>query len=87
MSSVPVKATIPGPMTISDSVADGFYYNEDKLSSDLVTAINHEIRTLAAAGCKHIQVSVARIVNAYLFVYLFVCLFPYLLQLFRLMNL
>jgi 5-methyltetrahydropteroyltriglutamate--homocysteine methyltransferase len=56
MSSVPVKATIPGPMTISDSVADGFYYNEDKLSSDLVTAINHEIRTLAAAGCKHIQI-------------------------------
>lgn len=60
ISSVPVKATVPGPMTISDTVADSFYCDAEKLNSDLAVAVNHEIMALAAAGCKYIQVSTAK---------------------------
>lgn len=52
----PVKITIPGPMTITDSIADGFYNDDKKLGADLAAALNTEILALAEAGCKHIQV-------------------------------
>ena len=52
----PVKITIPGPMTITDSVADGYYDNNVKLGADLGDALNHEILALAEAGCRYIQV-------------------------------
>ncbi len=52
----PVKITIPGPMTITDSVANQFYTDEAKLGADLADALNQEIQALAAAGCRNIQV-------------------------------
>ena len=52
----PVKITIPGPMTITDSVADGFYHDDQKLGADLAAAVNVEILALAEAGCTNIQV-------------------------------
>ena len=52
----PVKITIPGPLTITDSTADAFYKNDAKLGADLAAALNQEILALAAAGCRHIQV-------------------------------
>jgi len=52
----PVKITLPGPMTIMDSVADEFYGNERKLARALAEALNFEISRLAKAGCRWIQV-------------------------------
>ncbi len=53
----PLKMTVPGPMTIGDSVADGFYHGEARArGAALADALNVEIRRLADAGCPVIQV-------------------------------
>ena len=52
----PVKITMPGPMTITDTTVDLHYGDEAKLGADLAAAINAEIRRLAEAGCRWIQV-------------------------------
>ena len=52
----PVKITIPGPLTITNSTVDAFYNNDKKLGADLAMALNAEILALADAGCTHIQV-------------------------------
>ena len=52
----PVKITVPGPMTITDSVADAYYHDEKRLGAALAAAINEEILALAAAGCTWIQI-------------------------------
>ena len=52
----PVKITLPGPLTITDTVADNFYFNDKSLGIDLSILINEEIKALADAGCKYIQI-------------------------------
>ena len=52
----PVKITVPGPITIKDTTANAFYKDDKELVFDLARALNHEIRALADAGCKYIQV-------------------------------
>lgn len=52
----PIKVTIPGPLTISDTVSDSYYGDEKKLSQEIATALNAEVLALAEAGCRHIQV-------------------------------
>jgi 5-methyltetrahydropteroyltriglutamate--homocysteine methyltransferase len=52
----PVKITVPGPLTISDSTADIHYGDARAWCRDLAQALNAEIRALAEAGCRHIQV-------------------------------
>ncbi len=52
----PVKITVPGPMTIMDTCANAFYDDERRLAFDLADALNHEIRAMADAGCRFIQV-------------------------------
>ena len=52
----PVKITVPGPMTIGDSVADDFYRDPRIRGAALADALNVEIRRLAEAGCPVIQV-------------------------------
>ena len=52
----PVKITVPGPITIKDTTANAFYKDDKELAFDLARALNHEIRALADAGCKYIQV-------------------------------
>jgi 5-methyltetrahydropteroyltriglutamate--homocysteine methyltransferase len=53
----PVKITVPGPLTIGDSVADDFYGNDARArGAALADALNVEIRRLADAGCPVIQV-------------------------------
>jgi len=52
----PVKITMPGPMTVSDTNADAFYHNPEKLGADIATALNSEVLALANAGCTHIQI-------------------------------
>ncbi len=52
----PVKITLPGPMTISDTTADAFYGDAGALARDLADALNTQVRALADAGCRNIQV-------------------------------
>jgi len=52
----PVKLTLPGPLTIADSIANNFYEDPKKLGADLAEALNKEVRALADAGCIYIQV-------------------------------
>ncbi|MEK6217318.1 MAG: hypothetical protein N2B03_08895, partial [Boseongicola sp.] len=52
----PVKITVPGPTTIMDTCANVHYDNPRDLAFDLADALNYEIRALAAAGCRYIQV-------------------------------
>lgn len=52
----PVKITLPGPMTISDTTADVHYNDDAALARDLADALNGQVRALADAGCRFIQV-------------------------------
>jgi 5-methyltetrahydropteroyltriglutamate--homocysteine methyltransferase len=58
-SDRPVKVTLPGPMTITGTVADDHYGDAKRLGADLGDAINAEILALAAAGVRYIQVDEA----------------------------
>ena len=55
-SDRPIKITVPGPMTIIDSIADDFYHDDANLGHDLAKALNQHILALVEAGCRHIQV-------------------------------
>ena len=55
-STKPVKITLPGPLTITDTIADNFYFNDKNLGIDLSNVINEEVKALADAGCKYIQI-------------------------------
>ncbi len=52
----PVKITVPGPMTISDTTANVHYADAAVQARDLADALNVQIRALAEAGCRYIQV-------------------------------
>ena len=52
----PVKITVPGPLSIIDTTANTYYQTERELAFDLADALNFEIRALADAGCRYIQV-------------------------------
>jgi 5-methyltetrahydropteroyltriglutamate--homocysteine methyltransferase len=52
----PVKITLPGPMTIADTTTNLAYDDEEKLGADLAAALNSEVKSLAGAGCRWIQV-------------------------------
>jgi len=56
LSDRPVKITVPGPMTITDTIANTYYTSNKELGEDLAKAINVEIKRLVDAGCKYIQV-------------------------------
>ena len=52
----PVKVTLPGPMTITDTTADAHYGDPAALGRDLAAALNAEVLALAEAGCRYIQI-------------------------------
>ena len=52
----PVKITMPGPLTVADTVADVFYGDQKVLGRAIADALNKEVLSLANAGCKHIQI-------------------------------
>lgn len=52
----PVKITMPGPMTISDTNSDDYYHDPKKLDAALAAALNVEVLALAEAGCRYIQI-------------------------------
>ena len=56
LSNKPVKVTIPGPMTITATIANTHYTSDEEMGYDLAIAINVEIKRLVDAGCKYIQV-------------------------------
>ena len=52
----PVKITVPGPLTIADTLADDHYGDGVVLGAALAEALNFEVLALAEAGCRHIQI-------------------------------
>ncbi len=50
-----LKFTIPGPMTIVDTVADEYYRDRERLAMELARIINEEARELARAGLDVLQ--------------------------------
>lgn len=56
LSSAPVKITLPGPMTIGDTIADDYYHDPKKRGAELASALNKEVLAVAEAGCRHIQI-------------------------------
>ncbi len=52
----PLKITMPGPMTVSDTNSDAWYNDPKRLGADIAQALNQEVLALAEAGCKHIQI-------------------------------
>ena len=57
LSKLPMKITLPGPMTIINSTEDQFYGDEKALGKVLTMILSNEIKALVSAGCKFIQVS------------------------------
>lgn len=51
-----IKVTIPGPLTIIDSVKDSYYFAEKELAFALAEAIQKEVQSLVEAGCTRIQI-------------------------------
>jgi 5-methyltetrahydropteroyltriglutamate--homocysteine methyltransferase len=51
-----VKITVPGPLTVSDTIANEFYSSRADLARTLSGVINVEVRRLADAGCRWIQI-------------------------------
>jgi len=51
----PLKFTIPGPMTIVDTLADEYYRDRRRLALEFARVINEEARELAALGLDVLQ--------------------------------
>ncbi len=52
----PLKVTMPGPMTITDTTANEHYATPAAQGADLAAALNSEVRALSAAGCRQVQI-------------------------------
>jgi 5-methyltetrahydropteroyltriglutamate--homocysteine methyltransferase len=51
----PIKAQLPGPMTMADTLQDDHYGNREHLAMDFADALNSEAREMAEAGVDLIQ--------------------------------
>ena len=54
-TKLPIKVTLPGPMTVVDSTADEHYRDEEKLAMDVAVALNEEALELEKQGAAVIQ--------------------------------
>ena len=54
-SRTPVKVTLPGPMTVCDSILDEFYGSEESLAMAVADALNQEAKALSSAGALVVQ--------------------------------
>jgi 5-methyltetrahydropteroyltriglutamate--homocysteine methyltransferase len=52
----PIKATLPGPFTMSQQAQDDYYGDEEALAMALAEAVNEEMRDLFAAGADIVQI-------------------------------
>jgi 5-methyltetrahydropteroyltriglutamate--homocysteine methyltransferase len=50
-----IKATLPGPFTMSQQAQDDYYKDEEALAMALAEAVNAEVRDLFAAGANVVQ--------------------------------
>ena len=50
-----IKATLPGPFTMSQQAQDDYYKDEEELAMSLAAAVNEEVRDLFAAGADIVQ--------------------------------
>jgi len=50
-----IKATLPGPFTMSQQAQDDYYHDEEALALALAQAVNEEVRDLFAAGADVVQ--------------------------------
>src|SRR5467141_3931409 len=50
-----IKATLPGPFTMSQQAQDDYYHDEAALAMALAEAVNEEMRDLFAAGADVVQ--------------------------------
>jgi len=50
-----IKATLPGPFTMSQQAQDDHYHDEEALAMDLAVAVNEELHDLFAAGADIVQ--------------------------------
>ncbi len=50
-----IKATLPGPFTMSQQAQDDHYHDEEALAMALAEAVNEEVRALFAAGADVVQ--------------------------------
>jgi 5-methyltetrahydropteroyltriglutamate--homocysteine methyltransferase len=50
-----IKATLPGPMTMVDTLYDNYYKNREKLAREFASILNQEARELERAGADVIQ--------------------------------
>ncbi len=50
-----IKATLPGPFTMSQHAQDDYYHDEEALAMALAEAVNAEVRDLFAAGADVVQ--------------------------------
>ncbi|MFM2481005.1 methionine synthase [Celerinatantimonas sp. YJH-8] len=51
----PIKWALPGPMTMVDTLYDGYYQSREKLAWEFAKILNQEAKELAAAGVDIIQ--------------------------------
>ncbi len=51
-----IKATLPGPFTMSQQAQDDYYGDEAALAMDLAAAVNAEVRDLFQAGADVVQI-------------------------------
>lgn len=54
-SNKPVKVTLPGPMTTTDTLADEYYRSRRTLATELAKLLNDEAHELAEAGADIVQ--------------------------------
>ncbi len=54
-TDLPIKATLPGPFTMSQQAQDDHYNDEEALAMALAGAVNEEVRDLFAAGADVVQ--------------------------------
>jgi len=55
LTNQPIKWTLPGPMTMVDTLHDAYYGSREKLAWEFATILNQEAKELEAAGVDVIQ--------------------------------
>lgn len=54
-----LKFTLPGPITIFDTMKNEFYENKKTFATHMVKFVNEAVLSLVNQGCKYIQVTKA----------------------------
>ncbi|MFM8422631.1 MAG: methionine synthase, partial [Candidatus Fonsibacter sp.] len=55
LTNLPIKYTLPGPMTMVDTLYDDYYKSREKLAEKFAEVLNKEAKELVDAGVDYIQ--------------------------------